>query len=188
MKIYNYDENGVFTHESEASRDPMEPEKFLLPRLATFDPIPEYGAFERPVLKNGKWKVVKDYRGKNFFDADGKEYFMADMGDYPEWAIKYGPDKSLKRPKFVNDEWVETAILYDGVVVDSEEQIEEIKRKELLDSGALDAMIDFLVVGKDSKKWQEFLSKHEQVKSNAEKVKVDIAAAYEKKKGDVKNA
>lgn len=35
LKVYNYDDNGVFTGEAEAQKDPLEKGKFLIPRNAT---------------------------------------------------------------------------------------------------------------------------------------------------------
>lgn len=84
MKIFNYDEAGRFTVESEADPDPLQPGDWLLPARSTLKQPPttsvgEYAAFDQQAdawvvkqipkpdvgqVKQGKWEAIKAKRDR----------------------------------------------------------------------------------------------------------------------------
>lgn len=55
MKIFNYDETGLFTFESYADPDPLQPGKWLLPAMSTDKQIPAPAAGKQCRLVAGEW-------------------------------------------------------------------------------------------------------------------------------------
>ena len=80
MKIYNYNkETGEFLSESEAKKNPLEKDKYLIPKNATKDaPLENKDGFARCFL-NGKWEYVVDNRNKTYF-LNGKKVDF-ELGD-----------------------------------------------------------------------------------------------------------
>lgn len=50
MKIFNYDEDGRFTFESEADPDPLQPGEWIIPARSTIKPLPKLGEGEYAVF------------------------------------------------------------------------------------------------------------------------------------------
>ena len=69
MKIYRYDDEGVFLTEDEGYLDPEETKKqgkeiYMLPANSTFTAPPKTNNDEIAIFKNGIWRIEKDYRGQ----------------------------------------------------------------------------------------------------------------------------
>lgn len=67
MKIYRYDDEGVFLREDEGYLDPEETKKqgkeiYMLPANSTFTAPPKTNNDEIAIFKNGIWRIEKDYR------------------------------------------------------------------------------------------------------------------------------
>lgn len=95
MKIYNYHaETREHLSESEAQRDPLEPENYLLPANATF--IAPIAVLDGEVaVFNGSWSVVKDNRGKVVYSTtDGSEVVIDYLGEIADGFTELPrPDK-----------------------------------------------------------------------------------------------
>lgn len=85
MKIYNYEKDtGAFVNEGVADESPLEPGVFLLPANATKTAPPKFGPYEIPVFRDGKWAVVPDYRGMEYFDKFGAPQLITEVGVKPD--------------------------------------------------------------------------------------------------------
>lgn len=58
MKIYHYDDVGIFHGESEADESPLEPGVFLIPANATAIKPPAPDAGQKVIYQAGVWTVV----------------------------------------------------------------------------------------------------------------------------------
>lgn len=87
VKIYNYDDDGIFTHAEEALIDPLESKKqakpvCLMPANATSKAVKECGDNEVNKFVEGDWVVVKDYRGLKEVDLETQEISeVTEIGD-----------------------------------------------------------------------------------------------------------
>ena len=89
MKIYNYDDNGEFLNEANATPDPLEKGKFLIPAKATkIKPLSGLKANETQVFKDGKWQKTADFRGTKIYNKETQEeYIQKELGEIAdEWT------------------------------------------------------------------------------------------------------
>lgn len=81
MKIYRYDAiSGELLSSSEAIESPLEPGVFLIPAYATDKKPPQAKSGYALCFKDGAWELVKDERGKTYYDAEGKEVKIEKLG------------------------------------------------------------------------------------------------------------
>ena len=81
MKIYNYDDLGIFTTEGFADPDPMCEGNFLIPANATVTPPPVCSENECVVWDGEKWNITPDRRGAKFYSTvDGSEIIIDHIG------------------------------------------------------------------------------------------------------------
>lgn len=80
MVIYNYDENGVYTFESEADESPLEEGVFLFPANSTEKKPFTVGKNEACVFENGEWVLKPDFRGFTYWTPDKKEHTIKNVG------------------------------------------------------------------------------------------------------------
>jgi len=99
MKIYDYDENGVFLRERDARRDPRNPDRFVIPGRATTIEPPAQIAGHARVFKDGAWSQVEDHRGETYWLADKSEHVVKDLGPLPDGALSAKPAPSLAERK-----------------------------------------------------------------------------------------
>ena len=71
MKLYHYDKNGLFTHQSTARRNPREEGQFLIPNRTTAEPPPKAEKGKVVVWNNG-WEQSEDHRGKRVYNTDDR--------------------------------------------------------------------------------------------------------------------
>jgi hypothetical protein len=57
MKIFNYDDTGLFLYESEADPDPLQPGKFLLPARSTSKQVPAIPQGKRARFNETDWAL-----------------------------------------------------------------------------------------------------------------------------------
>ena len=97
MKIYNYNESGVFISEQEARIDPLEG-NYLIPRNSTTVEPPSPSGGEALLFSNGKWSSVPDFRGYIGYDPDGGEHSISEVGitPDPQWSTTPPPVTSLQ--------------------------------------------------------------------------------------------
>ena len=75
MKIYNYDDDGYFTSESEADESPLEPGVFLIPAKATDVKPPKEKKDHRLRFVDGAWtheKLVEDEEAEEVISSPPK--------------------------------------------------------------------------------------------------------------------
>jgi hypothetical protein len=105
-KVYLYDEYGVFTSAYDAQESPLEPGVFIIPNLST-DSVPILAPKSWPVLINGKWESVPDYRGVAFDTATGAEIEHKELGNLPDNLTLIA--KPSGDYLWSNGEWVATS-------------------------------------------------------------------------------
>lgn len=92
MKIYHYDNLGVFVNSSDARVSPLEPGTYLIPARATTIPpmIPVAG--KARVFTAGAWTRVTDARGR-YYNQDRQEVYITDLGvELPAgWTVEPRP-------------------------------------------------------------------------------------------------
>ena len=106
--IWNYDDQGVFTHESVARPDPMEPGKFLIPAKATDIKIPKCKKEETCVFdeEKKKWEIVKDYRNKTIYHKEtGDPILFYTVGDLPDGFTPKSRPSNLYTWNEEKDKW-----------------------------------------------------------------------------------
>ena len=90
MKGYNYDDKSIYTGSVDLRLDPLEPDRYLVPRNCTTIEVPEYGENQIPVFIDGKWEVQEDYRGKTIYNTETKESeTVKEVGPIPDgWTLE----------------------------------------------------------------------------------------------------
>ena len=90
MKLYHYDKNGEFTHQSTARPNPRE-DGFLIPNRATTEPPPKAEKGKVVVWNNG-WEQSEDHRGKTVYSvADKTRRPVNKPGPIPEGYTEEAP-------------------------------------------------------------------------------------------------
>lgn len=85
MIIYHYDDQNIYAGSSQAQADPLEPEKFLLPRQAVEIAPPDCGQNETPVWTGQGWEIQPDFRGLLGYKTDsGAERKISQVGPWPD--------------------------------------------------------------------------------------------------------
>lgn len=88
--IHNYNPaTGEYINSSVAAKDPMNPERFLIPLYATEIEPPELVENKARVIVNDEWKYVDDYRGVRVDAQDGSKRFaiITELGIAPDSII-----------------------------------------------------------------------------------------------------
>jgi hypothetical protein len=95
--VYNFSAvTREYLSTDEAHRDPLEPEKYVLPANSTFNAPPSVLLNEVAVFdENGDWAVMPDFRGETYYKIDDGESLVIDfIGDLPKNLTKESrPDK-----------------------------------------------------------------------------------------------
>lgn len=119
MKIYNYDENGIFLNECEAELDPAEWELnhkkvYLVPAFSTKIKPPKTGAYQTTRFNGKNWEVIADYRGQYICDELLNIIHVQDVGELPEGYIPITAEQAqeIEADKF-------KYIIEDGVLIEN---------------------------------------------------------------------
>lgn len=94
MILHDYDNiTGEYLGSSNAQPNPKAEGEFLLRANATDKKIPSYGDGEKPVFKNSKWVVLRDYRGKTAYNANDRDdlYVVKELGDLQDGFVLEQP-------------------------------------------------------------------------------------------------
>ena len=71
MLVYNYNKDTKqYTYSTNAYKDPMQQNQYLLPANATFTQPPQKKENYAIIYENNQWKYVEDYRGKTIWLND----------------------------------------------------------------------------------------------------------------------
>jgi hypothetical protein len=98
MILHDYDSiTGEYLGSSKAQANPKAEGEFLPRANATDKKLPSYGDGEKPVFKNNKWVVLKDYRGKTAYNANDRDdlYIVRDLGDLQDGFVLEQPELVL---------------------------------------------------------------------------------------------
>lgn len=113
MKIYHYNEKGLFIKEGIAKRSPLDiKEVYLFPARSTPLAPPSCPPGMVTRFSHGSWDIIIDKRGSKFWDKDtGKEFVVIDIGvDIPLEAVLTPPPPSIVKPKWDGSSWIETYV------------------------------------------------------------------------------
>ncbi len=84
MKVYYYDENGIYTGPGLAPPSPLEPGRFLIPAKAALVEPPEAGPGQSPVWNGVAWELKPDFRGQTGYNIQtGQEVKIKNIGPWP---------------------------------------------------------------------------------------------------------
>ena len=98
MILHDYDSvTGEYLGSSKAQANPKVEGEFLLRINSTEKKLPSYGDDEKPVFKNNKWVVLKDYRGKTAYNANNRDdlYIVEELGNLKEGFVLEQPELVL---------------------------------------------------------------------------------------------
>lgn len=93
-KAYSFDgKTGEYLGVVYADPDQLDSESWILPRNATFDEISlEVADNEAVVRQLDTWKVVSDFRGREYWNLDGTKHTITELGqELPESALLKAP-------------------------------------------------------------------------------------------------
>lgn len=92
MRIYHYDETGMYTHATDARQDPLEAGRFLIPARSVAVAPPEVAEGYRAVWDGSGWQQVVDARGR-YYNQNREEVWILDIGvDVPDgWTTEPRP-------------------------------------------------------------------------------------------------
>lgn len=102
MKIYHYHpDTGEFVGASEARKDPLEKDRYLIPANATEVAPPDVGKNQVAAFIDGAWQITEDRRGDVVYNkADTSKWTVEDIGPLPN---KY----TVEIPASSRDTWDE---------------------------------------------------------------------------------
>lgn len=166
MQIYHYNgTTGEFLRTSEARRDPLETKKtgspvYLRPANSTPDAPPTAGEHQATVYRDGAWSLVDDYRGQTFWNKNtGEGMIIQDLGALDADLVATEPPSGLFQPKWDGSQWVETALVYNGVVVASKADVDQVTRQRIVDLGEEKAKTEKLIAGNEACSiWDTFVA------------------------------
>lgn len=103
MKIYIYDnKTGEYLGERNAQPNPKRKGEYLFPKNSTTVIPPSLKENEGLFFKNGKWTIIKDFRGKEIINLETKEVSIADsLGDLENSYQLWGD--YILTPEYQND-------------------------------------------------------------------------------------
>ncbi len=87
---YSYNDKGIYISTITLRKDPLEKNRYLIPRNCTLIQAPEYGENQIPVFNGTEWEIKEDYRGKIIYNIETKEsQKIKEIGPVPEgWTLE----------------------------------------------------------------------------------------------------
>lgn len=99
MKIYNYDENGVYLGQTAARKSPLETDVFLIPARATDVAPPEAEDGYARVWNGSQWQQIEDHRGEVVYDSQtGEDVTIETIGPIGSGLVTSPPELPLDKP------------------------------------------------------------------------------------------
>ncbi len=80
MKIYHFDEKGLYLGESEADKSPLEKDVYLIPANATDTKPPTAGINQVAKFDGNQWALIPDFRGIKYWTADHVQHEITEAG------------------------------------------------------------------------------------------------------------
>lgn len=82
MKVYGFDgATGEYTGATEAERDPLAGNRYLMPHNTTRRIPPVPGDRQAAVFDGREWGLMPDHRGATWWDGEGRAVLVTDLGD-----------------------------------------------------------------------------------------------------------
>jgi hypothetical protein len=170
--IYIFDiKTKEFTGESKAYRDPEESKKnnretYTCSTNSTFQKPPEIKENEILIydFENDSWIIKKDFRGKEYYLPNGNKIIITNIDELiPEDAILEPPPNSLiTKPKYENNQWVESGLIYKGIEVKTKKDVDNITKTLIRNIGEEKAKTEKLIAGNNECEiWNKFLEDRE---------------------------
>jgi len=95
MKLYHYSERTKeYVGSTSARRDPLEPDKFLIPARAVTVSPPVPGQNEAVIWNGSEWEIVPDYRGTKYYLPSDDFVEREEEHEVKELGILPPPDAS----------------------------------------------------------------------------------------------
>jgi hypothetical protein len=167
MNVYHYHpDTYAYLGVSEAKIDPLETatmgeEVYLIPAHATIDQPPQALENQKARRTDDSWELVDDYRGQDFWDKDtGTKVTITELG----MAIPAGyptvfPPAGIFNPKWNGATWIETAIVFQGVKVQTKTDVDRITARLIANLGEEKAKTEKLLAGsKTCTIWDDFIA------------------------------
>lgn len=167
MNIYHYQPDTFeYLGTSEAKIDPLETAKagvpvYLIPANATKDQPPEAGTNQRARRNGDAWELVDDYRGQEYWNKDtGAKITITALGDaIPAGHTLQAPPAGMFDPQWNGAAWIETAIVFQGVNVDSKAAVDRITSQRISAIGEEKAKTEKLLAGTNACAiWDAFIA------------------------------
>lgn len=159
MKIYHYNLlTKEFTVETEAKKSPLDGE-WLIPSYATTIKPPEVKEKEVACFIDEKWEIFEDHRNEIVYDiSNGEKGIIRSIGKLSNNITTQEPPTELKKPVFKKGKWVETAIVYKGIVVENKEDVDRITSSLINGLGEEKAKTEKMIAGNEKCDiWDEFI-------------------------------
>lgn len=109
MLLYHYaKEDGRLVGTTEARRDPLDKDRFLVPAYCTELPPPDSPEGFLPLFASGAWSIQKDLRGRYFDKADGREINWENAANPPVNATEVAPPELTEGQtvRWEGDDWI----------------------------------------------------------------------------------
>ncbi len=178
MLNYNYDPiTFEYIGSSEARLDPKESEMqgkdvYLCPANATHIAPPLVVENEIEVFKDGEWKIRKDYRKTAVYDTEtGDKREIIDIGIVPEdLGVITVPPVNIIKPKYIDGDWVEQALIYDGMIVESKADVDKQTSHRISQTlGEEKAKTEKLIAGaEECPSWDKFIEERSVILAEGE--------------------
>ena len=170
-KLYNYHPiTGEFLNSSEAFIDPETSKRngydvYKLSSYSTFKEPPLCKDNYVAVFENDDWVTKSDYRGQVLYKPNGEKITITEIDVvFPDDSIFYAPPTDFIKPKFIDGEWKETAIIYRGIMVETKKDVDLVTSSLIKDLGEDKAKTEKLISGNNpSEIWFNFIQNREKL-------------------------
>jgi len=167
-KLYSFDRvTKEYLGETIAPLDPVLTKKNGKPTYActttsTFQKPPEIKENEILIydFENDSWIIKKDFRGKEYYLPNGNKIIITNIDELiPEDAILEPPPNSLiTKPKYENNQWVESGLIYKGIEVKTKKDVDDITKSLIRNIGEDKAKTEKLIAGNNECEiWNKFI-------------------------------
>jgi hypothetical protein len=166
-KIYIFDRiTKEYKGETNAPLDPVLTKNNKTPTYSctttsTFQKPPEVKENEIQIYdhENDSWIIKKDFRGKEYYLPTGEKLTISKIDElFPENAIFAPPPTTVTSVKYINDEWVESGLIYHGVEIKTKEDVDKVTRSLIRNLGEEKAKTEKLLAGNNECViWDKFI-------------------------------
>lgn len=167
MNIYHYHPDTFeYLGASEARIDPLETVKagettYLIPANATGEEPPQAGSNQIARRIDDAWELVDDYRDHEYWDPmTGAKITIAEIGvTIPDGYPTQAPPTGMFNPRWDETVWVESALVFQGIKVETKADVDRITRQRIADLGEEKAKTEKLIAGDgECAVWDEFVA------------------------------